>query len=73
MRSIYATALYKADGAMLGDLREAVATYEETTRTARRVLGGTHPLTSAMEGELRNARLGRPGRRLPEEYKGIIN
>ncbi len=56
MRSIYATALYKADGATLGDLREAVTTYEETTRTARRVLGDTHPLTLAMEGDQRNAR-----------------
>ena len=66
-RSIYATALYKADGAMLGDLREAVATYEETTRTARRVLGGTHPLTSAMEGELRNARAALRARETPEQ------
>ena len=65
MRSIYATALYKADGATLGDLREAVATYEETTRTARRVLGGTHPLTSAMEVDLQKARAALRARETP--------
>ena len=39
----YAEALYKADGATLDDLREAVTTLEETERTARRVFGGAHP------------------------------
>ena len=29
----------------LGDLREAVTRLEETERTARRVLGGAHPVT----------------------------
>ena len=33
------------DGATLDDLREAVTTLEETARTARRVLGGAHPVT----------------------------
>ena len=38
------------------DLREAVTTLEETTRTARRVFGGAHPLTSSIEDDLREAR-----------------
>ena len=41
----YALALYNDTGATLDDLREAVTTLEETARTARRVLGGTHPFT----------------------------
>ena len=52
----YAHALYKADGATLDDLREAVTTLEGTTRTARRVLGGAHPLTVNVESNLRDAR-----------------
>jgi len=36
--------IYKDDGATLDDLREAVNTLEDTERTARRVLGGAHPL-----------------------------
>jgi hypothetical protein len=55
MRWIYAQTLYKADGATLDDLREAVATLVETVRTARRVFGGAHPLTTGIEGELGNA------------------
>ena len=46
----------KADGATLDDLREAVNTLEGTERTARRVMGGTHPLTMQIEPSLRNAR-----------------
>ena len=53
----YAEALYKADGATLDDLREAVTTLEDTERIARRVLGGAHPLTESMEGGLRDARV----------------
>ena len=56
MRSIYAAALYQACGATLDDLREAVTTLAETKRTARRVLGGAHPLTSMIEQDLRNSR-----------------
>ena len=51
----YAKALYKADGARLEDLREAVGTLEETRRTARRVMGDAHPTTTAVEGRLRIA------------------
>ena len=56
MRWVYAETFYKADAATLDDLREAVNTLEETERTARRVLGGTHPVTTFIECHLRNAR-----------------
>ena len=64
MRVLYATALYGDHDATLADLREAVTTLEETTRTTRRVLGGAHSLISAIEDELRKARaaLRRSGR-----------
>ena len=52
MRTIYATALYLADGATLDDLREAKTSVEETKRTAQRVLGGAHPLVAAIEQAL---------------------
>ena len=59
MRSLryYARALYE-DGATLDDLnlREAVTTLDDTDRIARRVLGGSHPLTTQIEEELQNAR-----------------
>ena len=42
--------------ATLHDLREAVNMLEELERTARRVLGGAHPLTSAIEDDSRYAR-----------------
>jgi hypothetical protein len=56
MRKAFAEASYKNPGATLDDLREAVATLEETTRTARRVLGGAHPLVLALEGSMRLSR-----------------
>jgi len=56
MRLVYAGALYQDDSATLDDLREAVMENEELERTARRVLGGAHPLVVGIEGELRNAR-----------------
>ena len=56
MRKIYGEALYHDDSATLDDLREAVTTLEDVGRTARRVLGGSHPLTTAIEGALRAAR-----------------
>ena len=51
--------------ATLDGLREAVATYEETTRTARRVLGGAHPTTQGVEAELQNARAALRARETP--------
>ena len=58
-------ALYRDDSATLGDLREAVTTLEDTTRIARRVLGGAHPVTSAIEDESRDARDALYARGLP--------
>jgi hypothetical protein len=56
MRGLYAVALYDNPGATLDDLREAVTTLEETGRTARRVLGGSHPGTTQIEYSLGTAR-----------------
>ena len=56
MRLIDAETLCNDPGATLDDLREAVATLEETTLTARRVLGGAHPLVLALEGSMRLSR-----------------
>ena len=55
MRSLYAEVLCANPGATLDDLREAVATLEDAEPIARRVLGGAHPLTVEIEGNLRNA------------------
>jgi hypothetical protein len=56
MRTVYAEALCRADSATLDDLREAETTIEDTSQTARRVLGGMHPTTGAIERALRDAR-----------------
>ena len=45
MRLGYAAALCNDPGGTLDDVREAVTTLEETERIARRVFGGSHPLT----------------------------
>ena len=55
-RLTYATALYRDPDATLGDLREALTMLEDLERVARRVLGGAHPLTSAIEDDLQDAR-----------------
>ena len=56
MRKIFAEAIYFDAGATLDDLREAVATLEDSERIARRVLGGAHPLTGGIGKSLRDAR-----------------
>ena len=56
MRSIHAAALCNDTSATLNDFREAVTTLEETERTARRVFGGAHPLTTETERDLQFAR-----------------
>ena len=56
MQWAYARALYEDPAATLDDLREAVTTLEDTERTARRVLGGAHPITEEMEDDFQNAR-----------------
>ena len=53
------------DGAPLDDLREAVNTLEDTERIARRVLGGTHPITTGIEDDLREARAALRARETP--------
>ena len=50
------SSLHQDDRATLDDLREAVATLEDTERIVRRVLGGAHPTTKVAEKSLRNAR-----------------
>ena len=56
MKANYARALYLDDAATLDDLHEAVTTLAETATIARRVLGGSHPLTSGIESNLKLAR-----------------
>ena len=56
MRWQYAEALYEDPEATLDDVHEAVTTLEETTRIARRVLGGAHPNTKGIERALRESR-----------------
>jgi tetratricopeptide (TPR) repeat protein len=58
MRWIYAIALYRDFGATLDDFREALTTLEDAGRTARRVLGGAHPITAGIERDLQMARAG---------------
>ena len=54
MRWTYGQALNLAS-ATLDDLREAVSTLEELERTARRVLGGAHPIMAGIEESMREA------------------
>ena len=56
MRWSYGAALCMDASATLDDLSEAVKTLEETTRIARRVLGGAHPNAKGIERNLREAR-----------------
>ena len=67
MRWIYAVALYKDDGATLDDLHEAVTTLEDLERTARRVFGFSHPLTTGIEAALRAARAALHARETPPQ------
>ena len=56
MRSLYTRAIYEDPAATLDDLREAVNMLEDAGRTARRVLGGAHPLTMGIECNLQEVR-----------------
>ena len=56
MRKVYAESLCRDPNATLDDIREAVTTLEDAGRIARRVFGGAHPLTSAIEENLQGAR-----------------
>ena len=65
MSRSYAKAIYRDAGATLDDLREAVTTLEDTARIAQRVLGGAHPLTTDIEGNLQDARAALRARETP--------
>ena len=65
MKWCYAQTLYQDDGATLDDLREAVTMLEDTRRTARRVLGSTHPVAAGIERELRIVRAALRAREKP--------
>ena len=56
MRLNYATTLWMDAGATLDDLREAITTLEELAPTARRVLGGAHPIATEIQLCLQDAR-----------------
>ena len=62
----YARALCETPAATLKDLRESVTTLEDTERIARRVLGGAHPVTEAIEENLQDARAALRARETPE-------
>ena len=66
MRMNYAAVRYADPASTLDDLREALTTGEETAQTARRVLGGAHPITSSVENSLRIAREVLRAREAPE-------
>ena len=69
MRGNYAEALYEDDDATLDDLRESVTTLEDVERTARRVLGGAHPITAGIERDLQEAREVLRSRETPLRFK----
>ena len=56
MRRNYGEVPFRQPGATLVDLREAVATLEDTERTAQRVLGGAHPVVAKIGRTLRASR-----------------
>ena len=56
LRKFYAQSLYLDSESTLDDLGEALNTLEDAERIARRVLGGAHPTTARIEGDLRKAR-----------------
>ena len=56
---------YRDDGATLDDLREAVTTLEEIGRIAQRVLGGGHPTTEEIEGDVERSRAALRARETP--------
>jgi hypothetical protein len=68
----YARALIRDPDATLDDIREAVTTLAETERTARRVLGGAHPITRGIEVALRDARAALHARETPSERVSLV-
>ena len=61
----YARALYKAEGATLDNLREAVTTLEDVQRTVRRVFGGAHPDAVGIKVALQDSRAALRARETP--------
>ena len=53
---ISARVLYQDPGATHDDLREAAMAFEDLAPTARRVLGGAHPLLGWIERHVRESR-----------------
>jgi len=64
-RKNYARALREDPAATLDDLREAVTTLEDVERVVRRMMGGAHPLTTAIEDDLRHSRAALRARETP--------
>ena len=56
-RRFYAQVIYEDPDATLEDLHEAVSTLEETAQTAGRVFGRAHPITPAIERDLKKSRV----------------
>ena len=54
---MYAQGLIRDANATLDELRESVETLEDTARIARRVLGGTHPLTEGIVSDMECSRV----------------
>ena len=71
MRSFYAKALFLDDDAPLDELHEAVNTLEDNERTARRVMGGAHPLTQNIGRDLKIARKSLHLRRMRSICEGV--
>ena len=65
LNSSYARGLNGDPNATVDDLCEAVTTLEETMPTARRVLGGAHPVTADIEKRLRTSRVALRARETP--------
>ena len=65
IRWVYALALYLHADATLDEHRKAVTTLEDIERTARRVLGGAHPLTETIDSELEKTRAALRNRETP--------
>ena len=59
------SSLYQDDRATLDDLRKAVTTLEDAERIARRVFGGSNPLTKGIDDDLQNARAALRARETP--------
>ena len=67
---VYADALYTDPNATLDQVREAVMTLEETDSTARRMLGGAHPVATTIGTSLRDARDALRARETPSPPSG---